>query len=121
MFSFLSANNKKLRLILNGTVFAYSLLIALFAYLCISDDKHSWQLLIFQSLPLLLLVPGIIRRHYRAYSWMCFIILAYFTVYSVEVVAPTGDVYDWLALILSIVIFCGAMMTSRGLQRENQE
>lgn len=109
--------NKKLNLILLATYIGYGGLLSLFTFHCITNDAHSWKLWIFQSVPLLLVLPGIIKQHYRAHSWLCFIILAYFTAYVVEVGSPIGDASDWIGLTLSTIVFIGAMMSSRLLQR----
>jgi uncharacterized membrane protein len=109
--------DKKLNIILALTYLAYFGLIALFSYTFIVDENHSWKLWLFQSIPLLIVLPGLIKKHYRAHSWLCFIILAYFTAYVAEVGSPLGEPTDWIGLLLSIVIFIGAMMSSRKLQR----
>jgi uncharacterized membrane protein len=109
--------NKKLNLVLLLTYMGYFGLIGVMSFNCIVHDDHSWKLWIFQTIPLLLVLPGIIKQHFRAYSWLCFIILAYFIAYVVEVGSPIGDLSDWIGLTLSVIIFVGAMMSSRLLQR----
>lgn len=113
----LFTTNKKLNLVLFATYWAYICLLMLFIYTFATNENHSWKLLIFQSLPLLILAPGLAKQRYRSHSWLCFVILAYFTAYVAEVGSPLGEVTDWIGLVLSIVIFSGAMMASRGLQR----
>lgn len=109
--------DKKLNIILLMTYSAYFLLIGLITYAGLTNSNHSWKLWLFQSLPLLILLPGLYQKRYRSHSWLCFVILAYFVAYVVEVGSPIGDLNDWIGLILSCVIFTGAMMASRGLQR----
>ena len=109
--------NKNLNYMLIATYFGYFGLLSLIAYTYAIDENHSWKLLIFQSLPLLLVLPGIIKTHFRAHSWLCFVILVYFTAYVVEVGSPLGELTDWVGLGLSIIVFVGAMMSSRYLQR----
>ncbi len=117
MSALLFTNDKKLNLILLATYIAYFGLLSLLAYTYTVNPNHSWKLWLFQSIPLLILLPSILRNHYRAHSVLCFIILAYFTAYVVEVGSPIGTLTDWIGLGLSIIIFSGAMMSSRGLQR----
>ena len=74
------------------------------------------MLLFFQSLPLLIVLPGLSRHYYKAYSWLCFITLIYFTAYVVEVGSPLREWTDYLGLILSMLLFISAMFTSRQLQ-----
>ena len=95
----------------------YLLLLFLLITTNIINPDVSIILLLFQSLPLLVVLPGIYRNRYQAYSWLCFIILMYFTAYVVEVGSPLREWTDYLGLTLSILIFVSAMFTSRQLQR----
>lgn len=81
----------------------------------ISPDG-SITLLLFQSLPLLIILPGLYRNQHRAYSWLCFIMLIYFIAYVAEVGSPLREWTDYLGLTLSILLFISAMFTSRQLQ-----
>lgn len=81
------------------------------------NESHSLKLFIFQLAPLLLVLPGLIKTRFRAHSWLCFIIMVYFIAYAVEAVSPIGTLTDWLGLVLSVIVFVGAMMSSRLLQR----
>ena len=74
-------------------------------------------LLSFQTLPLLIMLPGLYRNHYRAYNWLCFIVLIYFTAYVAEVGSPLREWTDYLGLTLSVLLFVSAMFTSRQLQQ----
>ena len=69
-----------------------------------------------QTVPLLLILPGLIKNRHRSYSWLCFVILIYFTAYVVEVMSPLFVWTDALALALSVVIFTTSMLASRWLQ-----
>lgn len=113
----LFTNNKTLNYYLLATYTGIISMLLLMVVNYINNPEHSWKLLIFQTLPLLIVIPGIFKKYYRAHSWLCFIILAYFTAYVVEVGSPLGKIDDWIGLCLSIIIFVGAMMSSRGLQR----
>ncbi|UTA46699.1 DUF2069 domain-containing protein [Simiduia sp. 21SJ11W-1] len=72
--------------------------------------------LIIQLVPLLIFVPGMLAKHYRTYSWLCFVVLFYFIVGVTNVMSPLADVYGWVTLLASVVLFNAAMMTSRWLQ-----
>lgn len=109
--------NKKLNYLLLTTYAAYFGLLGLMAYTFAVNEAHTWKLWIFQSIPLLLVLPGLLKVYFRAHSWLCFVILVYFMAYVVEVGSPLAEVTDWIGLTLSIIIFCGAMTASRGLQR----
>lgn len=113
----LLSNNKKLNILLVVTYASFSALLLLLITNYLIKDESSWKLLFFQTIPLLIQIPGLLKKHYRSHSWLCFVILAYFTAYVVEVGSPLAEVSDWIGLVLSIFIFIGAMLSSRGLQR----
>ncbi len=60
--------------------------------------------------PLLLVLPGILKDHLRAFIWLCFIDLLYFTQAVVEVFLSQGDILDISITVLTVLIFCAAMM-----------
>jgi uncharacterized membrane protein len=72
--------------------------------------------LLLQVLPLAIFVPGMLARHYRTYSWLCFVVLFYFIVGVTNTMSPLADIYSWITLVSSVVLFIAAMMTSRWLQ-----
>jgi uncharacterized membrane protein len=95
----------------------YLLLLAAITLNTWQSPLHFWSAWLLQVLPLLLLLPGMIMKYYRSYSWLCFLMLAYFTNFVVQAYAPNRDYYDWLGLGLTIVLFISAMFASRWLQR----
>ncbi len=121
MASPLFTTDRKLNFLLLITYLSYVGFFILFFVTFLVDEKHTWKLLIFQSLPLIIVAPGLIKRYYRAHSWLCFIVLAYFTAYVVEVGSPLVEGSDWVGLTLSVILFIGAMMSSRELQRWNHQ
>jgi len=99
------------------TLIAYALLLIQLTALNITDEEFgSVARWFMQCVPLLLPLPGIILQHYKSYSWLCFILLLYFTVYVVEIGSPLYAWQDATGLALTVVAFIGAMMTSRWLQ-----
>lgn len=113
----LLTNNRKLNGLLITTYLTFSGLLLLLFVNYLIKDENSWKLLFFQATPLLIQIPGLLKKHYRAHSWLCFVVLAYFTAYVVEVGSPLAETSDWVGLVLSVIIFIGAMLSSRGLQR----
>ena len=95
----------------------YLALLSLLLLKNLFSPDGSIILLFFQSLPLLVVLPGLYRNHYKAYSWLCFIILIYFIAYVAEVGSPLREWTDYLGLILSVLLFVSTMFTSRQLQR----
>ena len=98
------------------TLACYGALLALFAALNLLRPEGSFSTWAMQTVPLLLILPGLIKNRHRSYSWLCFVILIYFTAYVVEVMSPLFVWTDALALALSVVIFTTSMLASRWLQ-----
>ncbi|WHI50025.1 DUF2069 domain-containing protein [Microbulbifer sp. MLAF003] len=66
-----------------------------------------------QTVPLLLVLPGLIKQRYRSYLWLCFILLLYITTSIVDVMMPTRGWQDGVMAALSLILFFSAMMSSR--------
>merc|ERR1711916_414911 len=72
--------------------------------------------LAMQWLPLLIFAPGLIQRtQHRTYTWLCFVVLIYFTAFVVEVGSPLRQWTDIIAASTA-VLFVSAMLTSRYTQ-----
>ncbi len=61
------------------------------------------------TLPLLLFLPGILRRNQRTYAWLAFLLLLYFVLTVEGLFSPAASNYHWLALLLLIGLFCGCV------------
>lgn len=83
----------------------------------LTEPSVRWTLLLLQSVPLLMFVPGMLANHHRTYSWLCFVVLFYFIVGVTNVMSPLADGFGWVLLIASSLLFMAAMMTSRWLQQ----
>lgn len=80
------------------------------------------SIIIIQVLPLVIFIPGLIhKKHYKTYSWLCFVVLLYFTAYVTEIGSPLMRWTDIAGLLLSIGLFVSAMMASRFMQRWQYE
>jgi uncharacterized membrane protein len=110
-------NDRKTNFCLWISYSAYLFLLAVIVLDAWTVEKHFWKIWLLQTIPLLLLAPGLLQRHYRTHSWLCFIVLAYFTNYVVQVYSPSRGILDWAGLILTVVIFISSMFASRFLQR----
>jgi uncharacterized membrane protein len=56
------------------------------------------------------------QQRFRTYSWICFVILLYFTWSVVNAMSPFVRWQDILVVALSVIIFISAMMISRWMQ-----
>jgi uncharacterized membrane protein len=78
---------------------------------------------ILQSLPLLVVLPGILRGGVVAHAWLSFIAMLYFAMaaanlpMSAQAGLPPLRIVDVLQLIFSIEIFIGAMLYVRWRSR----
>lgn len=71
-----------------------------------------------QLIPLLIFVPGLIHKiHHRTYSWICFVVLIYFTAYVVEIGSPLMQWTDIVSALLTVGLFISAMLAARFIQR----
>lgn len=88
-------------------------LMLLFAVWNLLLPGGSIKLWIVQSLPLLLVLPGMLKGNPRAWLWLCFVLLVYITAGIVDVMMPGRGWRHGLLLLLSFTLFLSAMMTSR--------
>ncbi|MGB2144365.1 MAG: DUF2069 domain-containing protein [Porticoccaceae bacterium] len=67
-------------------------------------------------LPLLMFAPGLWVNNLRTYIWMGFVLLLYFAsaVFGVSKAQP--NFLDYAELILTVVVFCTAMLYTRRIQ-----
>lgn len=70
-----------------------------------------WWLL--QTVPLLLVLPGLLKQRQRSYLWLCFILLLYITAGIVDVMMPGRGWQHGVLTALSLILFVSAMMASR--------
>lgn len=80
--------------------------------------EHGFSIVLWliACVPLLILAPAMWRKHHRAYSWLCFVILLYFVKAVEGSLSSVATWIDFSMLVLSVVIFVSAMLTSRWLQ-----
>lgn len=95
---------------------SYIALLLLFTVTNIIQPEGGVALWLLQCMPLLILAPGLIQQRYRSYSWLCFVILLYFTWSVTNVMSPLSFWRDWLVVILSVILFIAAMLASRWQQ-----
>jgi uncharacterized membrane protein len=72
--------------------------------------------MIFTFIPLLILLPGLYVERYKTISMLCFVTLLYFIVTVNNLFSPNANVFDWVELVLLVVMFSAAMMFSRWKQ-----
>lgn len=100
------------------TLLAYAGIVCLFLLEhLLRAQGPKWAILLVQLLPLLILLPGIISRYYRAYSWLCFVLLLYFVMAVQGAFSSDANIYDGIFVFLTVFLFISAMFASRYAQR----
>lgn len=76
-----------------------------------------WPVFVMQLLPLLAIVPSLIKKTYRGAIWLCFLTLFYFLLgVDNTVVQPNTAFYAGLAT-LSVITFISALFAARWSQQ----
>ncbi|WP_185235888.1 DUF2069 domain-containing protein [Teredinibacter franksiae] len=112
---------KKTRYSLWATGISYAALFVLFLYWNFTRTSGiNWVVLAAQSLPLLLLLPGLAKKYYRSYSWLCFLLLIYFVMAVDGIFMSTRNWSDAVFVGLTVTTFISAMLAARWLQRSQK-
>lgn len=75
--------------------------------------KLLWVIPAVQLAPLALLAPGLILGNARAHAWTCFVVNLYFIQGVLAAFDPSKALFGWLEALLSISLFCAALMYTR--------
>ena len=75
----------------------------------IPENSSTTLILAIKLLPLLILFPGLAKDQLRAYIWLCFIILFYFTQSVVESFIYNAAWIDLFITALTVIMFLAAM------------
>lgn len=115
--------NKKLTPGLWVTHGSYVIFLVLMSWLNFQAENggvnsSSIKLWLVKVIPLIIFIPGFLKKYYRTYSWLCFAILPYF-IWITPLVVGRGSWSDWVLTLLIVVLFISAMMTSRWLQQQS--
>lgn len=73
------------------------------------EGSSPWVVGGVKLFPLLIVLPGLIKDSLRAYTWLCFIILLYFTQAVVEAFLSKAAGLDLFITLLTVAIFLSAM------------
>lgn len=103
----------------------YGLLILTLSILLIwnisRENGATWFILALQCLPLMVLIPGLLKSNHRTFSWLCFIILLYFILAVMNAMQSLANWLDYVFLVSTVGIFLSAMMSSRWIRASNNE
>jgi uncharacterized membrane protein len=79
-------------------------------------DLHgarTWVVLAISLTPMALLAPGMLTGSARVHAWCCFVVNLYFIQGVLGAFDPNRQLYGWALSILSITLFCSALMYTR--------
>lgn len=68
----------------------------------------------FKAIPLLLFIPGLVKKSHYAASWLSYMSMLYFVV----IIASGGTVWMWYQVITIVVLFLSSMMFTRWKKAE---
>ncbi|MEY4589524.1 MAG: putative rane protein [Pseudomonadota bacterium] len=74
-----------------------------------------YKIWLLQTIPLMVLIPGIFQLKRRSFQFMGFVILLYFIRSTTNVVSNSAAFVDYGILALSVLIFLLSLMASRVL------
>ncbi|WP_417222241.1 DUF2069 domain-containing protein [Amphritea sp.] len=107
------------------TLFSYFGLILLLTawHLIIAppENANPYSIWAFQTVPLLLFYPVILKKHLRGHIWLCFFITVYF-MHSVTIAmsAHSSAILGLAETLLVAALFIGAMMFARWQSQLNK-
>lgn len=94
----------------------FALALLLLVWTLFFADLHGarpWVILSIELLPLALLAPGLLMGSPRAHAWMCFLVNLYFIKGVLAAFDPARSVLGWAEAVLSLSLFCAALMYTR--------
>ena len=100
-----------------------ALLLSLVGFLAVSHILREQDVIfrvLVSCIPLLCFLPGLIKAHFRAGSWLCFVLLMYFVGFTAQLGIPGNLWGESVALFLTVTLFISAMMYARWQQRADQ-
>ncbi len=75
----------------------------------IPEGSSVMVILLVKLIPLLIILPGLIKDSLRSHIWLCFIILFYFTQSVVETFLSSAALLDIFITTLTVIMFLASM------------
>ncbi len=85
-----------------------------------ANAKAIVLMLSVKLVPLLIVLPGMLKNRLKSYIWLCFVVLLYFTESSVQAWLTQGDLLPVTMASASVVIFLSAMYYVRWQRQKGQ-
>ncbi|SFX51365.1 DUF2069 domain-containing protein [Marinospirillum alkaliphilum] len=97
-----------------GSYFALlAILLAGIVIYPLPEGARLWIILPVLWLPLLVFLPGILKRNPRTHAWLCFVCLVYFMQGVTTFIVPGKAGIGALQALITVVLFSAAMMYGR--------
>jgi uncharacterized membrane protein len=103
------------RIITHGSYWLLMLTLALHLWL----QSAPWIIYVISLLPLMIFIPGMLADKLRTLIWLGFVILLYFYNGVQNMAVPEPLTLDIVELVLTILLFCAAMVYARIRQVNN--
>ena len=108
-------NQQRTRLVWQLTLILYAaLLIGLCVDHLLLRPRFFWIVLLLQMLPLVPLLPGLIKQRTRSGLWVCFLSLFYFLIFVEHAAMDSTNRIAYVVLVItSISLFTAALLYAR--------
>lgn len=90
-----------------------ALLVVYYLWLADLHGARPWVILAIELLPLLPLLPGMLRGSARVHAWACFVINLYFIKGALAALDPHRQLFGLLEMTVSVAVFCSALAYAR--------
>ena len=94
----------------------FGLIGLLCAYYLVFADLHGarpWVILLIELVPLMLLVPGMLKGSARGHSFTCYVVNLYLIKGALAAFDPNRQVFGLLEIAASVAVFISAMLFVR--------
>lgn len=68
---------------------------------------------LFKVLPLLLFIPGLIKRAHKAAAWLSYVSMLYFILAVLLAFTPGASIWGWGLVLASLILFISSMLFTR--------
>ena len=65
------------------------------------------------NVPLLIIAPGMLIGSARGHAWACYVVNLYFITGVLNTFEPGQRIYGWAEVLLSVSLFCAALLYTR--------
>ena len=93
-----------------GYILLLGLLLASSYWFPPPQDTSLLMVLAIKLVPLLILMPGLVKDSLRAHIWLCFVLLLYFTQSVLSLTQTNGHWLFGVICAITVIVFLSSMM-----------